>query len=111
MGRLRTAIRTLARLELPPAETLQQLDELMHELGVREPHFATCVYAVFDAVSGSCEVASAGHLPPLLVPPDGGGEVLDVAPPPPLGLRPGPVQTRAFKIKDGSLLVLYTAGP
>ncbi len=110
MGRLRTAIRTLARLELPPAETLQQLDELMHELGQREPHFATCVYAVFDAVSGYCEVASAGHLPPLLVPPDAGGQFLDVSPAPPLGIGSGPVQSRVFKIKDGSLLVLYTDG-
>jgi serine phosphatase RsbU (regulator of sigma subunit)/anti-sigma regulatory factor (Ser/Thr protein kinase) len=110
MGRLRTAIRTLARLELPPAETLQQLDELMHDLGQREPHFATCVYAVFDAVSGRCEVASAGHLPPLLVSPDGKTEFLDVAPSPPLGIGSGPVQTRTFKIRDGSLLVLYTDG-
>jgi serine phosphatase RsbU (regulator of sigma subunit)/anti-sigma regulatory factor (Ser/Thr protein kinase) len=110
MGRLRTAIRTLARLELPPAETLQQLDELMHELGVREPHFATCVYAVFDAVSGRCEVASAGHLPPLLVGPDTSREFLDVAPAPPLGIGSGPIQTKTFKIKDGSLLVLYTDG-
>jgi serine phosphatase RsbU (regulator of sigma subunit)/anti-sigma regulatory factor (Ser/Thr protein kinase) len=110
MGRLRTAIKTLARLELPPAETLQQLDELMHELGQREPHFATCVYAVFDAVSGTCEVASAGHLPPLLVSPDGGREFLDVAPSPPLGIGSGPIQTRVFKIRDGSLLVLYTDG-
>jgi serine phosphatase RsbU (regulator of sigma subunit)/anti-sigma regulatory factor (Ser/Thr protein kinase) len=110
MGRLRTAIKTLARLELPPAETLQQLDELMHELGQREPHFATCVYAVFDAVSGTCEVASAGHLPPLLVSPDGGREFLDVAPSPPLGIGSGPIHTRIFKIRDGSLLVLYTDG-
>ena len=110
MGRLRTAIRTLARLELPPAETLQQLDELMHELGVREPHFATCVYAVFDAVSGNCEVASAGHLPPLLVGPDSTREFLDVAPAPPLGIGSGPIQSKTFKIKDGSLLVLYTDG-
>ena len=110
MGRLRTAIRTLARLELPPAETLQQLDELMHELGVREPHFATCVYAVFDAVSGNCEIASAGHLPPLLVSPDGRSEFLDISPAPPLGIGAGPIQTRVFKIKDGSLLVLYTDG-
>jgi serine phosphatase RsbU (regulator of sigma subunit)/anti-sigma regulatory factor (Ser/Thr protein kinase) len=110
MGRLRTAIRTLARLELPPAETLQQLDELMHDLGQREPHFATCVYAVFDAVSGRCEVASAGHLPPLLVSPDGKSEFLDVSPSPPLGIGSGPVQTRTFKIRDGSLLVLYTDG-
>jgi serine phosphatase RsbU (regulator of sigma subunit)/anti-sigma regulatory factor (Ser/Thr protein kinase) len=110
MGRLRTAIRTLARLELPPADALQQLDELMHELGQREPHFATCVYAVYDAVSGTCEVASAGHLPPLLVSPDDGGEFLDVSPAPPLGVGAGPIHTRVFKIKDGSLLVLYTDG-
>src|SRR3984957_18010695 len=52
MGRLRTAIQTLAMLELPPAATLQQLDELMQNIGEREPHFATCAYAVYDAVTG-----------------------------------------------------------
>ncbi len=77
MGRLRTAIKTLTMLELPPAETLQRLDDLMHEIGVFEPHFATCVYAVYDSVDGTCEVASAGHLPPLLVRPDGTNEFLE----------------------------------
>lgn len=110
MGRLRTAIHTLAMLELPPAETLQQLNELMQELGVREPHFATCVYAVYDAVSGTCEVASAGHLPPLLVRPDGTNELLDVLPAPPLGVGTGLIQSRLLEIEDGSLLVLYTDG-
>ena len=110
MGRLRTAIHTLAMLELPPAETLQQLNELMQELGVREPHFATCVYAIFDAVAGTCEVASAGHLPPLLVRPDGTNEFLDVLPAPPLGVGTGLIQSRELEIEDGSLLVLYTDG-
>jgi anti-sigma regulatory factor (Ser/Thr protein kinase) len=110
MGRLRTAIHTLAMLELPPAETLQQLDELMQELGAREPHFATCIYAIFDAVSGVCELASAGHLPPLLVRPDGSNEFLDVLPSPPLGIGTGPIQSRVLDIDDGSLLVLYTDG-
>jgi serine phosphatase RsbU (regulator of sigma subunit)/anti-sigma regulatory factor (Ser/Thr protein kinase) len=110
MGRLRTAIHTLAMLELPPAETLQQLNELMQELGAREPHFATCVYAIYDAVSGSCELASAGHLPPLLVRPDGTTELLDISPAPPLGVGSGPIQSRVVEIDDGSLLVLYTDG-
>jgi serine phosphatase RsbU (regulator of sigma subunit)/anti-sigma regulatory factor (Ser/Thr protein kinase) len=110
MGRLRTAIHTLAMLELPPAETLQQLNELMQELGVREPHFATCVYAIFDAVAGTCEVASAGHLPPLLVRPDGTNEFLDVLPAPPLGVGTGLIQSRELEIEEGSLLVLYTDG-
>ena len=110
MGRLRTAIHTLAMLELPPAESLQQLDELMHTLGEREPHFATCAYAVYDAVSGICEVAVAGHLPPLLVHPDGTNELLDVPPAPPLGIGDGDVESRQFQVEDGSLFVLYTDG-
>jgi GAF domain-containing protein len=110
MGRLRTAIHTLAMLELAPAESLQQLDELMHTLGEREPHFATCAYAVYDAVSGECEIAVAGHLPPLLVHPDGSNEFLDVPPAPPLGIGDGEVESRLFKIEDGSLFVLYTDG-
>jgi len=110
MGRLRTAIHTLALLELAPAESLQQLDELMHTIGEREPHFATCAYAVYDAVSGECEVAVAGHLPPLLVHPDGTNEYLDVPPSPPLGVGDGDVESRHFTIEDGSLFLLYTDG-
>jgi serine phosphatase RsbU (regulator of sigma subunit)/anti-sigma regulatory factor (Ser/Thr protein kinase) len=110
MGRLRTAIQTLAMLELPPAESLEQLNELMQKIGDREPHFATCAYAIYDAVTGTCEVASAGHLPPLLVRPDGSSEFLDVAPAPPLGVGEGLISSRTFEIEDGSMFVLYTDG-
>jgi serine phosphatase RsbU (regulator of sigma subunit)/anti-sigma regulatory factor (Ser/Thr protein kinase) len=111
MGRLRTAILTLAMLDLPPTETLQQLNELMRLIGgAREPHFATCSYAVYDAVGGTCEVASAGHLPPLLARPGGYSEFLDVSPAPPLGVAEGPITSRTFEIEDGSLFVLYTDG-
>src|SRR5580693_4493124 len=93
MGRLRTAIQTLAMLELPPAATLQQLDELMQNIGEREPHFATCAYGVYDAVTGEIELAVAGHLPP------------------PLGIiDDGIVETTRHQIEDGSLFVLYTDG-
>lgn len=110
MGRLRTAIHTLARLELPPGEMLEHLDELMGELGVREPHFATCVCAVFDTVTGTCELASAGHLPPLLAEPGAPGRYLDLSPAPPLGVGSGSVQSSVIEVPDGSLLVLYTDG-
>ena len=52
----------------------------------------------------------AGHLPPLLVHPDGSNELLDVPPAPPLGIGDGEVESRRFKIEDGSLFVLYTDG-
>jgi Stage II sporulation protein E (SpoIIE)/Histidine kinase-like ATPase domain len=61
-------------------------------------------------VSGDCEVAVAGHLPPLLVHPDGSNELLDVPPAPPLGVGDGEVESRQFKVEDGSLFVLYTDG-
>jgi anti-sigma regulatory factor (Ser/Thr protein kinase) len=110
MGRLRTAIQTLAMLELPPAESLLQLDELMQTIGEREPHFATCAYAVYDAVTGEIELAVAGHLPPLLVHPDGRNEYLEVIPCPPLGIGDGVVDTKVITVEDGSLFVLYTDG-
>ena len=116
MGRLRTAIQTLAMLELPPTESLQQLDVLMQSIGEREPHFATCAYAVYDAVSGEIELAIAGHLPPLLMRPDGSSTMLEVSPSPPLGASElavdgqGEIHTQRFPVDDGSLLVLYTDG-
>jgi serine phosphatase RsbU (regulator of sigma subunit) len=111
MGRLRTALHTLANLELPPAEALHVMHELMVELGEQEPHFATCVYAVYDATSGTLEIASAGHLPPLLVPPDGPNALLEVPPAPPLGVAGGAaIESREFSVEDGSLFVIYTDG-
>lgn len=110
MGRLRTAFHTLARLEVPPADMLQQLDELMHELPPHGPQFATCVCAVYDSVTGTCELASAGHLPPLLALPGSPPRFLDLPTAPPLGIGSGSFEGRAVDIPDGSVLVLYTDG-
>lgn len=111
MGRLRTALHTLANLEFSPADALHELNELMIELGEQEPHFATCVYAVYDASAGTLEIASAGHLPPLLVRPDGTKEYLEVPPAPPLGVAGGTaIGSRTFRVDDGSVFVIYTDG-
>ncbi|WP_030145106.1 ATP-binding SpoIIE family protein phosphatase [Spirillospora albida] len=111
MGRLRTALHTLANLELPPADALHVMHELMIELGEQEPHFATCVYAVYDATSGTIEIASAGHLPPLLVGPAGDGGYLEIPPAPPLGVAGGAsIESREFSVEDGSVFVIYTDG-
>ncbi|WP_344829557.1 SpoIIE family protein phosphatase [Actinocorallia longicatena] len=111
MGRLRTALHTLANLDYPPADALHILHELMMELGEQEPHFATCVYGIYDATTGTLEIASAGHLPPLLLRADGTTEYLELPAAPPLGIGGGdPIESREFQVEDGSMFVIYTDG-
>ncbi|WP_030458663.1 SpoIIE family protein phosphatase/ATP-binding protein [Kitasatospora sp. NRRL B-11411] len=72
---------------------------------------ATCLYVIYDAVSGQVTAATAGHPPPAVVHPD--GKVVFLRPPvsPPLGLGAGlPVETASVTVPEGSRLVLYTDG-
>ncbi|WP_413811943.1 SpoIIE family protein phosphatase [Streptomyces sp. OE57] len=108
MGRLRTAVHTLANLELPPEEVLAHLNEVVSDLG--DDSYATCLYAVYDPITGYCSLARAGHPPPLIVRPDGSVECLDPTPDPPLGAAEPPFATVDLQLPDGSLLVLYTDG-
>lgn len=62
MGQLRTATRTLADLDLAPAQVLYHLDHITDGLET----IATCVYAVFDPRALLCHLSLAGHLPPVL---------------------------------------------
>jgi PAS domain S-box-containing protein len=112
MGQLRTATRTLASLDLQPAEVLRHLDELMDHLGgsLAAVHFATCIVAVYDPAERICRIARAGHVPPLAVWPDGTTELLDIPPGVPLGVGGHPFESRDIKLPDGSLLVLCTDG-
>jgi len=108
MGRLRTAVHTLAGLELPPDELLSHLNDLVSELG--DDFYATCLYALYDPVTGSCTTSSAGHPPPAVVGPDGTVRLLDLAADPPLGAATPPFETTELVLPEGSLLVLYTDG-
>ncbi|TQK42993.1 GAF domain-containing protein [Streptomyces sp. SLBN-118] len=108
MGRLRTAVHTLAGLELPPDELFSHLNDLVSELG--DDFYATCLYALYDPASGVCTFAGAGHPPPAVVHPDGTLHFADVAANPPLGAATPPFETTELKLPEGSLLVLYTDG-
>ncbi|MYV97817.1 SpoIIE family protein phosphatase [Streptomyces sp. SID3343] len=114
MGRLRTAVRTLADLELDPVELLTHLDDRVRQL-TREadpgsPVGATCLYVVYNPVSRRCALASAGHPPPVLLRPDGTTEVIDVVPGPPLGVGGVPFEMAVVDLEPGSVLALYTDG-
>ena len=84
MGQLRSAIRAYARLDLPPDELLEHMDGLVRELGGDQ--IVSCVYAVFDPAEQVLRMANAGHLPPVVIAPDGTATVLAEATDPPLGV-------------------------
>ncbi|MDQ8702332.1 SpoIIE family protein phosphatase [Streptomyces sp. LHD-70] len=139
MGELRTAVRTLALLDLEPAEVLSALDEIARGLGnpahtagnqLRPPqspqstrralqgrdidpaevYLATCVYAVYDPVTRRCTFANAGHLPPVLVEPGEPALMLEVPPGMPLGVGGEPFEEVEIDLPEGALLALYTDG-
>lgn len=107
MGQLRTATRTLTRLDLAPAEVLHHLDAVAGQL---EQTYATCLYARYDPHSACCRISVAGHLPPVIVRPDGTAELLDVPTGAPLGVGGVPFGTVKVDLVPGSRLVLYTDG-
>lgn len=120
MGRLRTAVRTLADIDLTPDELLTHLDDVVirlqrvEESGMDEIS-ATCLYAVYDPVSQLCSLASAGHVLPAVVTSGDGQSARAVAFPelpigPPLGLGGLPFETAQFELPQDSLLVLFTDG-
>ncbi|MGN6130503.1 MAG: SpoIIE family protein phosphatase [Nocardioidaceae bacterium] len=108
MGQLRAAIRAYARLDLPPADLLEFLDGIVRELG--ENQIVTCLYAVFDPADRMLRLANAGHLPPIVVQPDGTSRVIGEAGDPPLGAGPFTLRQRDVPLAAGSLAVLYTDG-
>ncbi|MFI9614972.1 SpoIIE family protein phosphatase [Streptomyces sp. NPDC052023] len=124
MGRLRTAVRTLADLELPPQELLAHLDATVRRLNDENEKDtddqgtapavvgATCLYAVYDPVTRRCAIARAGHPPPAIIDPHGQVTFPDLPAGAPLGLGLGmvPFESTDMTLPEGSVLALYTDG-
>ncbi|MFI6002820.1 SpoIIE family protein phosphatase [Streptomyces sp. NPDC051366] len=126
MGRLRTAVHNFSTLDMPPDELLGHLDELIHRIDQNESGDAegagdgagesagvtgaTCLYAVYDPVSGVCTMASAGHPGPALVRPDGGVEFPELPAGLPLGVGGMPFEATELLLPESTRLVLFTDG-
>nr|WP_251049488.1 MULTISPECIES: SpoIIE family protein phosphatase/ATP-binding protein [unclassified Streptomyces] len=126
MGRLRTAVHNFSTLDLPPDELLGHLDELIDRIdqnesgggsdpeeGGGEPAGitgATCLYAIYDPVSGRCTMASAGHPGPALVHADGRVEFPELPTGLPLGVGGMPFESAELLLPEASRLALFTDG-
>ncbi|MBV7696472.1 SpoIIE family protein phosphatase [Streptomyces sp. TRM70350] len=135
MGRLRTAVRTLAALDLPPEEVLGHLDDLVArgapEEGVVPDAGGTegnqcgpqvedadssqavgsgCVYVVYDPVDGRCTMAAAGHPTPVVIGPDGKVMFMELPQGPSLGVGGPPFESVEVTLAEGSTLALHTDG-
>ncbi|MGC0405059.1 PAS domain S-box-containing protein [Streptomyces sp. SAI-126] len=121
MGRLRTAVRTLAALDLPPEEVLGHLDDLVaraaREEGVGPGTEDTdsaqgsgCVYVVYDPVDGQCTMAAAGHPAPAVILTDGTVAFVDLPQGPSLGVGGPPFESVELALAAGSTLALHTDG-
>ncbi|MDO0916909.1 SpoIIE family protein phosphatase [Streptomyces sp. DT2A-34] len=123
MGRLRTAVRTLALLDLPPEEVLAHLDDLVArsareeavQMGAEEAAIAQsvgsgCVYVIYDPVDGQCTMAAAGHPAPAVVRPDGGVTFVDLPQGAPLGVGGPPFESVELALPADSTLALHTDG-
>ncbi|MDT3728646.1 SpoIIE family protein phosphatase [Streptomyces sp. DSM 41972] len=115
MGRLCTAVRTLADVDLPPEELLTHLDDLVVHLAADEredvPELgATCLYAVYDPVSRQLAVAAAGHPAPALLMPDGTCRLVPLNTGPPLGVGGLPFEATELELPEGCVVALYTDG-
>ncbi|MGX1546857.1 ATP-binding SpoIIE family protein phosphatase [Streptomyces adustus] len=122
MGLLRTALRTLAALDLQPDELLARLSDTTAQLVAaraalppldplaREPLTAGAAIALYDPVALTCTIARAGLPQPLVILPDGTASVQPVPSGPALAAPDtAPFPAATIAVPDGSTLVLGTA--
>ena len=108
MGQLSATVRAYALEGHSPAQILSRLDRVVQ--GIEGLHFTTCVVGRLDPVTRTLVLASAGHLPPLLLGPYGGAEFLELDPGLPLGVGGAHFVERTVQLEPGATVMLYTDG-
>ena len=109
MGQLRHAMRAYAVEGHSPAGVLDRLAKLVR--GLDGGQMATLLYLVMEPDHGTVRFANAGHVPPLVLDPDGDAHYLESAHNPPLGVFDSPDHLETtMELTPGSTIVLYTDG-
>jgi PAS domain S-box-containing protein len=109
MGQLTSVYRALLVERPSPSALIDRLQASWSLLGLQR--MATALFAELDPATGQLRVASAGHLPPLLLT-DGHAELLPVQPSRLLGAPPAPAPALEWAgvVPVGATLVLFTDG-
>ena len=109
MGQLTSVHRALLVDRPSPSATIDRLQASWSVLGLQR--MSTALFATLEPSTGQLRIASAGHLPPLLVT-EGSADYLDVRPSRMLGAppAPAPAQEWAGVLPAGATLVLFTDG-
>ena len=109
MAEIRTALRAYMAQGLQLTEVVSMLNELLVSMGRNRS--ATLSLLELDPEAGELEAVVAGHLPPLLIEPDGNVRMLEQAHGLPVGVRTGQdYEAVRHPFPTGSRLVLYTDG-
>jgi len=109
MAEIRTALRAYLTEGHAPGQAMSLLNDLLVSMGRQRS--ATAALLELDLESGELEAVSAGHLPALLVTPDGRADYLEQMQGLPLGVSAGQEYVaQAYSFPVGSALLLYTDG-
>ncbi len=105
MTQLSGVLSTLVRVRVPLDSLFTRVHEVVQPLSI----YATALVGVFDVAAGRLELASAGHLPPVLIDGDG-ARLLVVAQHPMIGVPPNRRGSILTEFGPGSTLVAFTDG-
>jgi PAS domain S-box-containing protein len=108
-GQIRSACRALANVSDGPSDLVSRLDQFV--ANVPEALYATFLYLELDVATGICVLTRAGHVPPLIIGPDGTGRVHEAGGTMPLGVDATAKRVETtFVLEPGALLLLCTDG-
>jgi serine phosphatase RsbU (regulator of sigma subunit) len=107
MAQIRSTIRAYAIADPDPVHVFQRVDRFFEALDLSQ--LVTAIYFLVDADNDRVHVASAGHLPPLLVDKDG-SRIVPTASGTPFGVGEVEREFVTIELPPGSALVALTDG-
>jgi serine phosphatase RsbU (regulator of sigma subunit)/anti-sigma regulatory factor (Ser/Thr protein kinase) len=108
MAQTRAMLRAYAVDDPDPVAVLTKVDRYFEVLeGVQ---LVTALYLLIETQTGEVTIATAGHLPPIVVRAGSGADLASVEVGPPFGIDAGPRQSTALCVPPQTGLVAFTDG-